>query len=239
MGCNRGRATPNTNTQRQLFASSGGYCQNPGCNQPLFIDAEKAKVSVAEMAHIYAAEDDGPRPNADFTPEERGAFDNLILLCANCHTVIDKAPDAFPDTVISRWKSDHESRIAGVFGAIEYASRGKAREALLALTARTGSIHRRLNPDRDYKWNPEADEANEWKYHVRETIIPTNRSLLSLLDRNRGLLVEDEVETVEIFRQHIEGVERRHIFDAPLPSAPLYPPKVQQIFRGADEGERS
>lgn len=231
MSCSRGKANPDTNTQRRLFAASGGYCQNPGCNRELFVDADATKVSVAEMAHILAAQDDGPRPNPRLTEEERGAFANLILLCAICHTVIDKAPEAFPDSTIFKWKSDHEGQIAAVFGAVSYNSRVNARKVFVALTSRTSAIHRRLGPHNDYKWNPEADEAAEWLHQVRRTIIPTNRSILALLDRNRDLLFEGEKETVELFRQHIEGVEQRHIFGSPFPSAPRYPKGIGDLFK--------
>lgn len=230
MGCGRGKASPDTNTQRRLFAASGGYCQNPSCNKALFVEVGNASVSIAEMAHIFAAQDDGPRANSDFTDEERGAFSNLILLCANCHTVIDKAPEAFPDTAIVKWKSGHEARIASVFGSVSYGNRADARKAFLALTVRTGAIHRRVGPENDYKWSPEAHEAVEWQHHVRQTIIPINRSVLALLDFNRDLLKENELETVELFRQHVEGVERRHIFNFPLPSAPMYPEGMRELF---------
>jgi hypothetical protein len=182
------------------------------------------------MAHIFAAQDYGPRANPNLTEDERGVFSNLILLCANCHTIIDKAPEFFPDSTIAKWKSDHEARIAGAFGAVAYDTRMEARKALLALTARTGTLHKRVGPDNDYKWNPEADQADEWRHHVHRTIIPTNRSIMALLDRNRDLLVEKERETVELFRQHIEGVEQRHIFNSPLPSAPLYPTGIEGLF---------
>lgn len=228
--CNRGKASPDTNTQRRLFAASGGYCQSPNCNQALFIEVNTKNVSVAEMAHIFAAQDDGPRANPEFTEEERGAFSNLILLCANCHTVIDKAPKAFPDSKLIKWKTDHEARIAAAFGSVSYETRTNARKAFLALTARTGAVHQRLGPDNEYKWNPEADEAAEWLHHVRQTIIPTNRSILALLNHNRDLLLERELETVELFRQHVEGVEQRHLFNAPLPSAPMYPEGMRDIF---------
>jgi hypothetical protein len=182
------------------------------------------------MAHIFAAQDDGPRANPTLTEDERGAFANLILLCANCHTLVDKAPAAFPDSVMVKWKTDHERRIAAVFGAISYSTRADAHKALLVLTARTGAIHRRIGPDNGYKWNPEADEAAEWLHQVRQTIIPTNRLVLALLDCNHNLLRNSEVETVELLRQHIESVEQRHIFGTPYPSAPQYPKDVEAIF---------
>ena len=57
------------------------------------------------MAHVFAAADDGPRANAELTEAERGRYDNLILLCPTCHTIIDKASDEYPDATILRWKT--------------------------------------------------------------------------------------------------------------------------------------
>lgn len=230
MGCARGKACPDTNTQRRLFAASGGYCQNPECNQALFINIDTENVSIAEMAHIFAAQDNGPRSNPEFTFAERGKFSNLILLCANCHTIIDKAPEKFPDSVILMWKIDHQARIAGVFQSVSYKNRADARRVLVELATRTDIIHRRVGPDNEYKWNPEADETAEWRHHVRQTIIPINRSILALLDQNRNLLLENELGLVELFRQHVEGVEQRHIFRKPLPSAPRYPQGMRNLF---------
>lgn len=239
MGCSRGKASPDTNTQRRLFSASGGYCQNPNCNQELFVDTGSKNVSIAEMAHIIAAQDDGPRANPELTEAERGKFSNLILLCANCHTLIDKAPGAFPDSLIIQWKNEHEARISAVFKSISYNTRADAHKALKELMVRTNAVHRRVGPDNDYKWNPEADEAVEWRYHVRQTIIPTNRSILALLDHNHSLLLEHELETVELFRQHVEAMEQRHIFNSPLPSAPIYPEGMGNIFEFEADHDRS
>jgi len=81
MVCSRGEATPNAHTKLRLFADSAGYCQNPACNRPLFIDAGDKNIHIAEMAHVFAAADDGPRANPILTNAERGRFENLILLC--------------------------------------------------------------------------------------------------------------------------------------------------------------
>jgi hypothetical protein len=45
------------------------------------------------------------------TWEERREFDNLILLCPNCHTLIDELdPDAYPVETLNEIKARHESR---------------------------------------------------------------------------------------------------------------------------------
>ena len=96
MPCSRGQANPDRNTTLRLFADSGGYCQRPECASRLFVDTGTKNVHIAEMAHIIAASDDGPRADAKASAAEKGSYDNLILLCANCHTSIDKAPEDFP-----------------------------------------------------------------------------------------------------------------------------------------------
>jgi len=96
MSCSRGAAAPDRNTTFRLFAASAGYCQNPACHRPLFVSVGTDRIHIAEMAHILAASNQGPRAVNTMSAAYRGSFDNLILLCANCHIVIDKAPTNFP-----------------------------------------------------------------------------------------------------------------------------------------------
>ena len=86
MACSRGAASPDAHTQRRLFAASAGYRQNPACHSQLFEDAAGQSFHIAEMAHICAANDGGPRANLDLSVEERGAFDNLVLLATRTAT---------------------------------------------------------------------------------------------------------------------------------------------------------
>jgi hypothetical protein len=65
MACNRGRATPNAATKLKLFTDSAGFCQNPECNTPLFPDGLEGYPHLAEMAHIFAAIDGGPRTKVE------------------------------------------------------------------------------------------------------------------------------------------------------------------------------
>jgi len=98
MPCSRGLANPDRHTTLRLFADSGGYCQRPECANPLFVDTGTKSIHVAEMAHIIAASGKGPRADATVTQADKGSYDNLILLCGNCHTTIDKAPADFRTT---------------------------------------------------------------------------------------------------------------------------------------------
>ena len=70
LGCSRGRANPSANTRIRLFANSAGYCQNPACARALFVETAKGDaVHFAEMAHLFAASNVGPRANTNLSEE--------------------------------------------------------------------------------------------------------------------------------------------------------------------------
>lgn len=230
MACSRGKATPDQNTQRRLFAASAGHCQNPGCLRQLFIDTGSKTIHVAELAHVFAAMDDGPRANETLTEAERGLFENIILLCSSCHTMVDKAEEDFPAEVLTQWKADHARKIAKVFGAAHYASRVEVRAAIEPLFAENGAIHGALNPDLDYKTNPEAEEALKWQRAMRDRIIPNNRRILAILDENRDHLVAGETDLVEAFRLHVYDQEIRHLTDVAPGAQARYPAGMTAIM---------
>lgn len=218
MTCHRGKANPDAHTRRRLWASSGGFCQKPDCNNLLLLEVGKARFHIAEIAHICAANDDGPRANVGLSEAERGAFENLILLCPTCHTIVDKAPDEFPDTTVLDWKRTHSGRIAQLFGVRQYASRADLREEVERLLDQGRHVHADYGPDNDYRFNPESEEAALWTRKVAETLMPNNEKLLRVLDANRSLLSAEERGVVEQFRQHALDFAARHnpVLDDPV-----------------------
>lgn len=211
MGCPRGKASPNAHTKRRLFAASAGYCQNPNCLTELFVDTDKNSFHIAEMAHIFAAQDDGPRPKPKLSKEERGAFENLIMLCSNCHTMVDKAPDTFPDQLILQWKREHQIKLQGLFGAKAFDTRNKARELLDPILTENHAIFQQYGPHIEAANNPESGAAEQWKRKMLSRILPNSRRMLAILDANRNLLDTNEKLALEQFRQHIDDLEAFHI----------------------------
>jgi hypothetical protein len=163
------------------------------------------------MAHIIAASRKGPRADATVSQADKGAYANLILLCANCHTTIDKAPADFPDNMIRQWKREHVERIAALFGAVEYPNRASARTALEPALTENRAVFDRYGPNNDYAGDPESEFAKVWQRKMRAIILPNNRKLLAILDANRRHLSAPEAETLETFRQHIDDLEAKHM----------------------------
>lgn len=71
-----------------------GYSRPPG-------------VIIGEECHIVSSKPVGPRWTQDFSNDFDG-YENLILLCANDHTIVDAAPDSFPADKLHESKRRHE-----------------------------------------------------------------------------------------------------------------------------------
>lgn len=236
MPCYRGQANPNRHTTLRLFADSGGYCQRPECADRLFVDTGTTNIHVAEMAHIIGASAKGPRADATVTRADKGAYENLILLCARCHTIIDKAPVDFPDNMIREWKRKHVERINSLFGAVEFPDRSSVRNAVESALAENRSVFEQYGPNNDYSQNPESDIAKVWQRKMRAIILPNNRKILAIIDTNRRHLRQTERTTLELFRQHIDDLEAKHIGEGSGDVASRFPDGMNEILTEAQHG---
>jgi hypothetical protein len=181
------------------------------------------------MAHVFAANDKGPRGNSELSEQERGDFDNLILLCPRCHTVIDKAPEIYTDKVVLGWKRTHAERLRSLFGVTAFENRGEARAAIEGLMRENYQIFKDYGPGIEDAKNPESGAADRWRRKVLQKIIPNNRKVLAQLDANARFLSKDELGTVEQFRQHIDDLEARHIEDY-REGASQFPKEMSRIL---------
>lgn len=163
------------------------------------------------MAHVYAAGEKGPRANSSLTKAERGSFQNLIMLCTICHTIVDKAPEAYSDEMMLGWKRDHAKKLRALFGVVEFDDRAGAREAIEPALSQNRAIFDQYGPHIDAAQDPESGAAERWRRKMLTHIIPNNNRVLAILDANRRLLGAKERITLELFRQHIDDLEAFHI----------------------------
>jgi hypothetical protein len=66
-------------------------------------------VVIGEMAHVAGASDIGPRADTSLGEKARNDYENLILLCRNCHGRIDKQTQSNPIKHLLAMKKDHEA----------------------------------------------------------------------------------------------------------------------------------
>ena len=98
-------------TIRRLDTLSGNQCAAPDCTRPLI--AKDGASIISKICHIEAASENGPRFNSTMNDDQRRHFDNLILLCDECHTIIDNIDNEskYPVSLLKSWKRDHETQV--------------------------------------------------------------------------------------------------------------------------------
>lgn len=219
-------------TKLRLFAASGGHCQRPECLVTLYPMELNGVKHIAEMAHVIPHGEAGPRkeerPEADFDPD---SFDNLILLCPNCHTIIDKNPDAYPRTMLLTWKREHLANLAASQGIIEYQSREEVRTAIAERMAENKAIWDKFAPvdGDDFEYDPESEKAALWEQRVKGVILPNHYQVLSVLKSNTNHMTEKETKTYAEYKEHVRGLTDRHICDV-AGQAIRFPKGMEDIF---------
>ena len=64
--------------------------------------------NLSEMAHIHGVERSSARHDPTMIPRDLHIHRNLILLCRNCHKIVDDDPETYTADRLKAMKSDHE-----------------------------------------------------------------------------------------------------------------------------------
>lgn len=91
-----------------LWAKSGNRCAM--CRESLAPDDGESKIFIlGEQAHIIGKTPTAARGEEEISDELRNNHDNLMLLCPNCHTKIDKNSAKYSVEKLRSIKKEHEN----------------------------------------------------------------------------------------------------------------------------------
>lgn len=194
--------------ERRLWAESAGKCMNPDCRADLFI----SNGDIAERAHIVP-----------YCESAENTFDNLILICPNCHTNFDKN-SAFTADEVREWKSIRHAEIDRVFGKT-FSSFDDLRKEASPLLARNKSIYENYYM---------KDKRRLWDVFEKEIIV-NNRKLCTMFESNLCLFqnhkdnsfsnqaaVRDFIDHAKEFEATRDETERQRSI--------LFPEVINSIF---------
>lgn len=194
--------------KRRLYAESMGRCMNPGCKKELF----SSNGDILERAHI-----DPYCKTADNT------FENLVILCPNCHTAFDKNAEFSPDEV-KEWKKIRAAEIEHFFSKqLESFDELKAKAVPLLL-------ENKLFFEQYYL----EDKKELWD-RIEPKILANNRLLSKLFSANIGLFQQHKeksysnLEYVSRFLVHVQEFEATRADDEKTRSV-LFPEEIESIF---------
>ncbi|MFE4540343.1 HNH endonuclease [Streptomyces scopuliridis] len=235
MACTSGRPTLGQDADRALFAESAGTCLL--CNTTLFPSDPKRKrsIPIAERAHIVAHSDDGPRADSGISQPDRDSPSNIVLLCPNCHTKVDKAPESYPADYLTKAKEARKQAVSRIGGTPSFSSRMEARKAARRILLRNRILFETKGPDPITGSTGSREKAAVWSSCILNEIVPNSRLLVALIEVNEDLATAEEMETAELLRQHTDALESKHKGEPLLGPAPRFPARAEKIF--TEEGE--
>ena len=129
-------------TVKRLFAVSGNQCAFPRCTTELV----RGATIIGEICHMRSPKPNGPRHDSQLSLAACHEFENLILMCANHHKVIDDDEHAYTVGRLVKMKRDHESAMkplsdSEITSAVDLIMSVGQSGGITAQTVNAGSIH--------------------------------------------------------------------------------------------------
>jgi HNH endonuclease len=157
-----------THARKVLWSLSANACAR--CHATLVRAPEATgdpHAVVGQECHIVAQAPSGPRGEKD-SREDIDDYANLILLCANCHAVVDAQPEHFPPEELRRIKRTHEEQVAQRAGQSipDISLRGRDRPLNLELVCSGDALLALLGP------------SFSWSYGIPDDLSELQRELL-------------------------------------------------------------
>lgn len=104
-------------TRVLLFVRAGGRCEFNGHNKYLLRHSLMlTEGNFAQMAHMVAFSPHGPRGEKRLSAKYLNSASNLMLLCHECHRLIDTHPERYITKTLKQFKHRHEERIHRLTG---------------------------------------------------------------------------------------------------------------------------
>ncbi len=194
------------NVERALWAESMGFCMNPACAIELIGTA-----SVAEKAHIVPHADGGPP-----------SFDNLLLLCRNCHAEIDATRSDQTEQKLRNWKRNRNLDIRLRYSQ-RYANFWELEAAIVPLMERNGDVYREYGPE------TQSEDLHDLWVQFEPELIANNAKILSLLKVNGRLLHPGNQTIVNTFERHVREFNNTRDSYRGMRSS-LFPEQLSSVF---------
>jgi hypothetical protein len=220
-----------------LWANAAGRCAFPGCQCRLCTDeaAKAAPYTIGEMAHICGEKSEASRYDASQSDVQRNDYANLILLCPNHHTLIDKPENLkkYSVEVLHKIKSNHERYVHERLEIRGFEKKEEVAAYLYPLLKENHEVFLSFGPKSEIaRKNPESDAHGVWVSERLSTIIPNNRKIVEIAEANSGLFTPTEQAILKKFALHARSYEGWVTDDVSYEGVVRFPEEFDKLISG-------
>ncbi|UBH22393.1 HNH endonuclease [Macrococcus armenti] len=194
--------------ERSLYAESLGCCLNPNCRQRIV----NYEGDISEKAHII-----------EYSQSHDNSYENLIILCPNCHTRFDRNEE-FTIEEIKSWKKVRQKEISKILEE-RFSSFEELEKQVKPLLLENQTIYNNYYL---------KDNKRQWE-KFENTIVVNNNKIKNLLNKNEHLFEDynngdnTNRKIVNSFILHVDEFQRTRL-DGEKVREVLYPEKLNAIF---------
>ncbi len=221
-----------------LWSNAAGRCSFTGCNERLTVEqaAHSAPHTLGQMAHIKGEKKGSNRYDEDQTDEQRDSYQNLILLCPNHHTLIDKPENEEMYTVeaLLEIKTTHEASISNRLDSAKISNIDELKDEVSIFLAENRQAWLQYGPrSENAQKNPHSVEIYAiWVSERLSTIVPNNRTIVSLINDYRNLFHRSEQIIVSQFLSHAKSYESWVDDEIPYQAVLRFPVDFENLILG-------
>jgi hypothetical protein len=192
------------------------------------------------MAHICGEKPLANRYSQTQTQNERDDYANLLLLCPNHHTLIDKKENETVYTVLIllEMKEAHEKRVLEVLDNGLLDNLKEVAKSILILLEGNRQSWLRYGPASDIARREPHNEAVHavWVSERLAVIVPNNRKISEILSAKRGIFAASNQGPITAFLQHTRSYECWVQDEIPYAAVERFPSAFDELIRETANG---
>lgn len=218
-----------------LWAGAAGICSFPDCDTKLITTQEHVvnPYAIGEMAHIKGENPGSNRHDPTLDHRLVNDYRNLILLCPNHHTEIDKKvnEDTFTFAQITQFKLDHEKKVASALEPKAIDLKNLADQIFRLLSENKVAWEQYGPLSERAKQNPHDERIfATWVRYRLTVIVPNNRKIARLLETSAELFEASDAAIIAKFMQHTSSYESWVRDELPYAGVVRFPVEFEQII---------
>jgi len=221
-----------------LWSNAAGLCSFTDCEERLTVEqaAHSAPHTLGEMAHIKGKRNGTNRFDETQTDEQRDNYENLILLCPNHHTLIDKPENEgeYSVDMLMEMKIAHERNISSCLDSVKISRIDELKDKISIYLAENRQAWLQYGPiSENAQKNPHSEEIYAvWISERLSTIVPNNRKIVDLLDIYRNLFSRSDQAIVSQFLTHAKSYEKWVNDEIPYQVVLRFPVEFENLISG-------
>lgn len=187
------------------------------------------------MAHIVGHGTTGPRSDHEFAEYiEKDGIDNLVMLCLECHKVVDELENKFPVESMIEWKFAHTQKISSLFAIPNIRDERQLLIEVNDLLEENATIFHECGPFSDNVLKGEGgDGLKLWRWRSLDTIIPNNQRIVLLIERNKRnfLYPWDVYAQMLLYKIHADAFQDNCLTDQKVNDYKIFPREFDHFIK--------